>query len=110
MINRGNWKDVLAFPPLYQWSGFLLATLGVMLGAAAFDFISAAGTQSVGSRAANALQWAGQLVLAALCCGFVLWLCIRLVKGGDVAPEPKESVLWSASVIVIIVTAVRLLR
>lgn len=108
MSDRVSWWSGLAFPPVDQWKGFLLATLGIVLGAAAFDFLAAEATLSTDVRALASLRDAVELVAGALVCGLVVWIGIRVVRRGE-APEPKESVLWSACLIVIFVTAAKML-
>jgi hypothetical protein len=104
-----GWKSALAFPRVDEWTGFLLGTFGVMLGAAAFNFISTASTLAVGPRVLGSLEYGGKLVLAALVGGLIVWGAMRIIKGED-APEAKETVLWSACLLATLVSAVQMFR
>jgi hypothetical protein len=101
-------KAGIGFPRIDGWAGFLLAVLCVALGAAAFDFISSAGTAARGSRALGSLEYGGTLVACALLVGLVIWAGLRIFKGNDGAPEGKETVLWSACLLVTLVTGLRM--
>ena len=56
------------------------------------------------------LQYGVVLVIAGLSCGLVVWTGLRIFQGVGSAPEAKESVLWFAAVLVVLVTAVRMIR
>jgi cation transport ATPase len=103
-----GWRSLIGLRRIDGWAGFLLAIVCVVLGAAAFDFISSASTLARGSKALGSLEYSGTLVACALLVGLFVWAALRIFKGNDGALEGKETVLWSACLLVTLVTGLRM--
>jgi hypothetical protein len=102
-----GWRSALALPRADQWTGFALIAAVAVLAAAAFEFVSSGSTLGAGARAAESLGHAAILVLWALAGGVLVWVGIRVFTGRAAAPEVKETVLWSACLLVILASALR---
>lgn len=89
------------------WQGFLLGSLVLLIGAAAFDFLDSASKLETSTRVLGSMFYASKLLMFALIAGGLLWLGMRAVQGKS-APEVKESVLWTACLVATAVTAVRM--
>ena len=104
-----SWRDAFPVLRIDQWTGFLLLVAAVVLVAAAFEFVSGASAAAPGARVLGALAYAAKLVTWSLAGGLVLWLGIKLARG-EGAPEPKETVLWSACLLATAGSALRFLN
>ncbi len=103
-----QWRRALSNTRIDEWAGFALAASCVVLGAAAFEFFTTTSALAATPRAWGSLQYGIKLVLGALVFGIVVWSGLRAAKGSAGAPEMKETVLWSASLLVTLITALRM--
>ena len=102
-----GWRNALAFPRADQWTGFALGATLAVLAAAAFDFVSSRSSLGMGTRAVASFEHAAILVAWAFAGGVLVWLGIRVFTGSAAAPEIKETVLWSACLLVTLASALR---
>jgi hypothetical protein len=107
LFAKSTLRSRFVFPPVTEWKGFAIAAFCGLVAVACLQFISSSSKLAAGPRALTSVLYSVEVVAAALLCGTVIWACIKVVRG-QLAPEPKESVLWFASIAVVLVTASRM--
>ena len=93
------------------WRHFAIACGVFLFIAAGLHFANNSGMREVDLRAIAAISFSAQVFVAALAVGFVAWGGARLVRWkSDIAPDMKDTVLWTACLFGLICVALAVMR
>ncbi len=81
----------------------------MIAGASAFDFVNAGSRGAATARAFASLEFGSVLVAAALVAGLMVWAAMWVFHHGSQSThDPRETVLWSACVLTVLASGLRL--
>lgn len=107
-MQKESWRR-MSLPSVDEWPGFFAAVFCGVVAVAAMNLMNGSSATSFGERAFSSVKDAAVLVAGGLTCGFIVWAGRRVFQGEHFAPQPKETMLWFACIVVILVTALRML-
>lgn len=90
-----------------SWPGFVFGFVLLVAAVAGIDYIAASRTSDT-AHALASMGYAAMLLAWGAGIGGVLWVVMRVLKGENGAPEAKDTMLWSACLVVIAVGAARM--